>query len=146
MTGEPKIVRPYGDTTGDGMVQLSFTLPVGKDGRADGAALQLARKMGLDPATVVHSKAMGPDFTFFVVYGRVSHLVDLSQVEVVEREFPVLTAKEVNLAIRSRLRRKLVVVGATVGTDAHTVGLDAILNVKGFAGKRAWSTTARCAW
>ncbi|MDQ1689371.1 MAG: beta-lysine 5,6-aminomutase beta subunit [Frankiaceae bacterium] len=136
MTGEPKIVRPYGDTTGDGMVQLSFTLPVGKDGRADGAALQLARKMGLEPATVVHSKAMGPDFTFFVVYGRVSHLVDLSQVEVVEREFPVLTAKEVNLAIRSRLRRKLVVVGATVGTDAHTVGLDAILNVKGFAGEK----------
>jgi beta-lysine 5,6-aminomutase beta subunit len=29
-----------------------------------------------------------------------------------------------------------VVVGATVGTDAHTVGLDAILNVKGFAGEK----------
>ncbi|HVB27559.1 MAG TPA: cobalamin-dependent protein, partial [Mycobacteriales bacterium] len=37
---------------------------------------------------------------------------------------------------RSRLRRRLVVVGATVGTDAHTVGLDAILNVKGFAGEK----------
>jgi len=30
----------------------------------------------------------------------------------------------------------MVVVGATVGTDAHTVGLDAILNVKGFAGEK----------
>ncbi|MCA1822684.1 MAG: cobalamin B12-binding domain-containing protein [Frankia sp.] len=48
----------------------------------------------------------------------------------------MLTAKEVNLAIRSALRRKLVVVGATIGTDAHTVGLDAILNVKGFAGEK----------
>ena len=27
------------------------------------------RKMGLDPALLVHAKAMGPDFTFFVVYG-----------------------------------------------------------------------------
>jgi beta-lysine 5,6-aminomutase beta subunit len=134
MTGT--VVRPYGDTTGDGMVQLSFTLPVPHDARAEGAALQLAHKMGIDPAMVVHAKAMGPSFTFFVVYGRVGHLVDLAQVEVVEREYPLLSAKEVNLLIRSRLRRKLVVVGATVGTDAHTVGLDAILNVKGFAGEK----------
>ncbi len=27
------VVRPYGDTTGDGMVQTSFTLPVPHDGR-----------------------------------------------------------------------------------------------------------------
>jgi beta-lysine 5,6-aminomutase beta subunit len=26
------IVRPYGDTTGDGMVQLSFTLPISSTG------------------------------------------------------------------------------------------------------------------
>ena len=130
------VVRPYGDTTGDGMVQVSFTLPVPHDARAEGAAWQLATKMGLDPAMVVHAKAMGPSFTFFVVYGRVTHLVNLDEVEVVEREYPLLSAKEVNLAVRSRLRRKLVVVGATVGTDAHTVGLDAILNVKGFAGEK----------
>ena len=133
---QPTIIRPYGDTTGDGMVQLSFTLPVAHDKRAEGAALQLAQKMGLDPAMVVHAKAMGPDFTFFVVYGAVRHLVDLSGVAVAEREYPLLTAKEANTAIRARLRRKLVVVGACIGTDAHTVGIDAILNVKGFAGEK----------
>ena len=74
-------IRPYGDTTGDGMVQLSFTLPIPHDKRAEGAAVQLANKMGMDPALVVHSKAIGPDFTFFVVYGRVSHLVDTSKVD-----------------------------------------------------------------
>ena len=36
------IVRPYGDTTGDGMVQLSFTLPVPHSKVAEGAAVQLA--------------------------------------------------------------------------------------------------------
>ncbi len=138
MTG---IVRPYGDTTGDGRVQVSFTLPVpfgdeAERARAEGAALQLAGKMGLDPAMVVHAKGMGPDFTFFIVYGRVSHLVDLSAITVAEREFPVLPAAEVNLRIRSALGRKLVVVGACIGTDAHTVGIDAILNVKGHAGEK----------
>ena len=141
LTGAQGIVRPYGDTTGDGRVQVSFTLPVpfgdeAERARAEGAALQLAGKMGLDPAMVVHAKGMGPDFTFFIVYGRVSHLVDLSAITVAEREFPVLPAAEVNLRIRSALGRKLVVVGACIGTDAHTVGIDAILNVKGHAGEK----------
>ncbi len=130
------VVRPYGDTTGDGMVQVSFTLPLPHDKRAEGAAAQLAAKMGIEPALVVHAKAIGPDFTFFVVYGPVRHLVDVSAVQVIEREFPLLTAKEVNAAIKRRLRRKLVVVGACIGTDAHTVGIDAILNIKGFAGEK----------
>ena len=67
---------------------------------------------------------------------RCNHLVDTAKVEVVEREYPLLTAKEVNAAIKTRLRRKLVVVGACIGTDAHTVGIDAILNIKGFAGEK----------
>jgi beta-lysine 5,6-aminomutase beta subunit len=132
----PDIIRPYGDTTGDGMVQVSFTLPIPHDKRAEGAALQLAAKMGLKPALLVHAKAMGSDFTFFIVYGRVSHLVDLREVVVIEREFALLSAKDVNAAIKARLRRKLVVVGACIGTDAHTVGIDAILNIKGFAGEK----------
>ncbi len=130
------VVRPYGDTTGDGMVQVSFTLPLPHDKRAEGAALQLAGKMGIEPALLVHAKAIGPEFTFFVVYGSVTHLVDVSEVEVIEREFPLLTPKEVNAAVKKRLRRKLVVVGACIGTDAHTVGIDAILNIKGFAGEK----------
>jgi beta-lysine 5,6-aminomutase beta subunit len=130
------LVRPYGDTTGDGMVQVSFTLPLPHDKRAEGAALQLAAKMGLEPALLVHAKAMGPHFTFFVVYGSVTHLVDVREVEVVEREFPLLNGREINAEIKKRLRRKLVVVGACIGTDAHTVGIDAILNIKGFAGEK----------
>jgi beta-lysine 5,6-aminomutase beta subunit len=133
---EGKLIRPYGDTTGDGMVQLSFTLPIPHDKVADGAAVQLANKMGLDPALVVHSKPMGEGFTFFVVYGRVHHLVDLSRVKVVERDYPLLTPREVNAAVKRALRRRLVVVGGCVGTDAHTVGIDAILNIKGFAGEK----------
>jgi len=122
------------------MVQVSFTLPLSYQGAqakvAEGAAAQLANKMGIDPALVVHAKAMGPDHTFFVVYGRVSHLVDTAKVTVVERDYPLLTPKEVNLAIRKGLRRRLVVVGGCIGTDAHTVGIDAIMNIKGFAGEK----------
>ncbi len=133
---ESHIIRPYGDATGDGQVQVSFTLPVVHDKRAEGAALQLAGKMGLEPAMVVHAKAMGPHFTFFVVYGRCSHLVDLDKVVVIEREFPLLSPKEVGTSVKRTLQRPLVVIGACIGTDAHTVGIDAILNIKGWAGEK----------
>ena len=79
---------------------------------------------------------MGEGFTFFVVYGSSTHLVNLDDVHVTPREYPLLSAKEVNLAIKKTLRRRLVVVGACIGTDAHTVGIDAILNIKGFAGEK----------
>ncbi|SMC59691.1 OAM dimerization domain-containing protein [Lentzea albidocapillata] len=136
MADAKRYVRPYGDTTGDGMIQTSFTLPIPFGPKADGAALQLANKMGMDPAMVVHSNPIGDDFTFFVVYGSVKHLVDLDEVKVVEREYPLLSPAEVNSALKKVLRRKLVVVGGCIGTDAHTVGIDAILNIKGFAGEK----------
>ncbi|MGH8966379.1 MAG: OAM dimerization domain-containing protein [Actinomycetes bacterium] len=129
-------MRPYGDTTGDGMVQTSFTLPVPPGPKAEGAATQLANKMGIEPAMVVHSHGIGGDFTFFVVYGSVNHVVDLDAVTVVEREYPLLSPAEVNGEVRKTLRRKMVIVGGCIGTDAHTVGIDAILNIKGFAGEK----------
>ena len=53
-----------------------------------------------------------------------------------ERAYPLLSSSEINGAIRAGLNRKMVVLGACIGTDAHTVGIDAILNVKGFAGEK----------
>jgi beta-lysine 5,6-aminomutase beta subunit len=130
MTG----VKPYGDSTDDGLVQLSFTLPLAESERTRQAALEFARKMGLERAQVVHMKAMGPDFTFFIVYGATQHSVDPDELVVPEREFAVLSYQEINRVLRETLKRQLVVVGACTGTDAHTVGLDAILSMKGFAG------------
>ena len=127
-------IRPYGDTTGDGMMQLSFTLPMEASDRARAAALELASKMGFERAQVVHMKAMGADYTFFVVYGATKLSVDPDALVVEERDFDLLSYAQVNLVIRERLKRPLVVVGACTGTDAHTVGLDAILSMKGFAG------------
>ncbi len=127
-------VRPYGDATGDGLVQLSFTLPLADSPRAHQAAVELARKMGFERPQLVHAKPMGPDFTFFILYGATTHHVDPDELVVEEHGFPLYAFAEVNQLIRERLKRQLVVVGACTGTDAHTVGLDAILSMKGFAG------------
>ena len=41
---------------------------------------------------------------------------------------------EINGLIERGLGRRIVVVGAAIESDAHTVGIDAIMNPKGFAG------------
>ncbi len=129
-------IRPYGDATDDGLVQVSFALPIAAGDHARQVAKELAAKMGLRHIQVVHMKPMGPSFTYFVVYGASIHSIDPASVAVQEREWPELTETEVNRLIRERLKRRLTVVGACTGSDAHTVGLDAILSMKGFAGDK----------
>jgi beta-lysine 5,6-aminomutase beta subunit len=133
-SAEARPIKPYGDSKNDGLVQVSFTLPMPESERALAAAMDLATKMGLKRAQVVHHKAMGPDFTFFIVYGAVEHWISPHELEIEERDFPTFSYADVNRIIREHLKRQLVVVGACTGTDAHTVGLDAILSMKGFAG------------
>jgi beta-lysine 5,6-aminomutase beta subunit len=128
-------IKPYGDWTDDGKVQLSFTLPIVEGVRARRAALALAEKMGFNRPMVVHMKGMG-EYTFFVLYGETTHTVDPDVLEVGNRGFPLMSPEKVNLLIREKLKRQLVVAGACTGTDAHTVGLDAILSMKGFAGDK----------
>ena len=41
---------------------------------------------------------------------------------------------ELNALIKKKVGRRIVVFGACTGTDTHTVGIDAILNMKGYAG------------
>jgi len=132
----PQPIRAYGDRMGDGAVQLSFTLPVPASGRAKEAARQYAESLGLKHVLVATMEKAGDGFTFFVVYARSETTIDFAEVEVPEVTSPEWTPKEINTLVKDKLGRRVVVVGACTGSDAHTVGIDAILNMKGFAGDK----------
>ncbi|NLE69971.1 MAG: hypothetical protein GX611_07260, partial [Clostridiales bacterium] len=127
-------IRPYGDTQNDGKVQLSFTLPVNGGAHGMACAKDLARQMGMPNPEVVHCEQMGEGFSMYVVYGMVPFGVDPDTVKVAEVESPVMSMGEIEVMIRDQLGREVVFVGASTGTDAHTVGIDAIMNMKGYAG------------
>ena len=133
-TPDLKRLKSYGDHMGDGAIQLSFTLPVAPSAEAKEAAKLYAEKMGLERVLVACAESIGPHFTFFVVYGYSIHSVDFTRVRVKKAEFEKLEYEEIDQLIREKIKRKVVIVGATTGSDAHTVGIDAILNRKGFAG------------
>ena len=128
-------VRAYGDDLDDGQVQTSFSLPVPYGDEANEAAKQLAMKMGLEEPMIYHSHDLGEGYTFFIVYGKCRHSVDFTRIEV-----PKITSKRrsfyaINQEIEDTFGRKLRIIGGCTGTDAHTVGIDAIMNMKGYAGE-----------
>lgn len=128
------LVKPYGDTLDDGAVQLSFTLPVPWNEAADEAARQLVGKMGFTDVAVVEGRAIASGFSFFVVYARTTAAIDVSAVQAPSATRESLSMEQVDELIAKRVGRKVKVVGACIGTDAHTVGIDAILNMKGYKG------------
>ncbi len=128
------VVKPYGDTQDDGKVQLSFTLPLEWSEAADEVARQLAGKMGLRDVQVVDGRRIATGFSFFVVYGSTTHGVDADAVKVPSAREHAMSMEEVDAFVAERIGRKIRVAGACIGTDAHTVGIDAILNMKGYKG------------
>lgn len=127
-------VRPYGDTLDDGRLQMSFTLPVPHGPEAVEAARQVVREMGLEDPQVYHSKDLGDGYSFFVVYGTFTKAIDYTAIKVAKVESPKMDFYEINDFIRAEIGRKITILGACTGTDAHSVGIDAIMNMKGYSG------------
>ena len=127
-------IRPYGDTRDDGIIQFSFTLPLAYSIKAPDVGKQFLEKLGFSEVSIADCTAIDPQFTFFVAYGRTKVGIDPDQVKGDYLEVEVMDYYKVNGFIKDHLGRKLVVVGAAIESDAHTVGIDAILNMKGFAG------------
>jgi len=130
------ILRAYGDREGDGMVQMSFVLPLPPSARAREAAKRFAEQHGLGEPLVATMEACAEGYAYFVVYGHSRHTVDAAVIDVPEVRTEALSREEIEHRIKARLARKIVVVGACTGSDAHTVGIDAILNYKGYAGDK----------
>lgn len=127
-------VKPYGDTMNDGMMQFSFTLPIPRGDEGKEAARQLLLKMGIEEPQVVDAKDLGVGYTMFTMYGKCQQTVDYTSIHVPKVESDVMDKYGVEDFIKDNIKRDIVIVGACTGTDAHTVGIDAIMNMKGFAG------------
>jgi beta-lysine 5,6-aminomutase beta subunit len=129
-------VRPYADHLGDGLVQTSFTLPVPYGPPARKAAEALALKMGLDQPEVVHYEGITEGYTYFVLFGKCTHTVDYAELSLGVLDVTYMNETQVEKFAAEHIGRRIVVVGASTGTDTHSVGIDALLNLKGFHGHK----------
>ncbi|MDY0152660.1 MAG: OAM dimerization domain-containing protein [Candidatus Cloacimonas sp.] len=126
------VIRPYGDTLNDGKMQLSFSLPVSADALGKEAARLLLLQMGYDAAEITGMRDLREGFTHFIAYAVTSCGIDKSKIKVKVVETEVMDMEATDAYIQQHLGRKLTVVGACIESDAHTVGIDAIMNMKGY--------------
>lgn len=129
-----QIIRPYGDRLDDGVMQISFVLPVAPSERAKEAARMLLEKQGFVDILLAHMEEAGEGYSFFVGYVKTQLQIDFASIQVEEVEIQKMGMAELDDAIERKLGRKIVVVGGCTGTDAHSVGIDAIMNMKGYDG------------
>jgi beta-lysine 5,6-aminomutase beta subunit len=127
-------VKPYADHLGDGIVQFSFTLPVPYGLAARKAAQELAAKMGFEHPEVVHYQSLTPGYTYFVMFGECSTTVDYASLSDEGFDIEYMNEDEIEAFAGEHIGRPIVIVGAATGTDTHSVGIDAMLNLKGFHG------------
>ncbi len=115
-------------------MQLSFTLPVPHGLAARRAAQELALKMGFEQPEVVHYQRLTEGYTYFVMFASCQQTVDYASLSSEGFDIEYMTEDEIEDFAERELGRKIVVVGASTGTDTHSVGIDAMLNLKGFHG------------
>lgn len=127
-------VKPYADHLGDGLVQMSFTLPAPYSLAARRAALELASKMGFSEPEVVHYEQLTEGYTYFVMFGRCTQTVDFQALQGEGFDIEYMSEDEIEAFAHEHLGRRIVVVGASTGSDTHSVGIDAMLNLKGYHG------------
>jgi beta-lysine 5,6-aminomutase beta subunit len=122
------MIRPYGDHENDGMVELRFTLPCDKQS----AARRIAEMMGLENVEIIDAKRLTGLHSHFTIFAVCPHSVN--EKDLPAEPDPQWLEKDRIEELAESIGRPIVVVGASTGTDTHSVGLDAICNLKGWNG------------
>ncbi|MCI5722248.1 MAG: cobalamin-dependent protein, partial [Firmicutes bacterium] len=107
-------------------------VPYGEE--AEECAKQYAKKLGLEEPNVCYYCELTEGYTFFNIYGSASATIDYTAIKVPKVEGTVMDRVECGEWIGENIGRDIVVVGASIESDAHTVGIDAIIQMKGFHG------------
>lgn len=119
-------LKPEVEWLGDGWVNTTIFLPTNET-VAEVAALEIAEKMGLKNAEVIHREVMHPaEGTLIEVKGQVDFDIDMDELDIPEKEEP-LPYDELRSYVDDNPMK---VVAATVGEDEHSVGMREIIDIK----------------
>lgn len=127
-----ELIRPYGDTLNDGKIQFSFSLPLPPNETGKEAARLILKKLGLEDIEICGMRDLKAGFTQFIAYASTTAGIDPAEIKVKTVDTPVMDMEATDEFIAANLGREITVVGACIESDAHTVGIDAIMNMKGY--------------
>src|SRR5665647_1893139 len=97
------LVRPYGDTRDDGIIQFSFTLPIAYSVKAADVGKQFLQKLGFHTVGIAECKSIDPEYTFYVAYGRTDTGIDPDEVKGDYLEVEEMDYHAINALIKEKL-------------------------------------------
>ncbi|HSL48462.1 MAG TPA: D-ornithine 4,5-aminomutase subunit OraE [Candidatus Deferrimicrobiaceae bacterium] len=120
------VLRPEVEKHGDGVVCVTVFVPA-TPRVAEAAALEMARRMGLEKPEVISRRLLHPaEGSVFEIRGVLDVAIRIADLRLPPGEAP-LPDEEIEAWVRPR---GIHVVAATVGEDEHSVGLHEILDLK----------------
>jgi len=123
---DSSLIKPEVQWLGDGVVVIDLTLPISSD-YAISAALEIAKRMNLSDAEVIHIEILHPaEATRIQVKGTVNFDIDLNTLTLPKKP-ELLTDQEIRDYVSLH---PLTIVAGTVGEDEHSVGLREIIDIK----------------
>ena len=120
------VLKPEAEWAGDGIATLTFLLPISSD-IAEFAALDIARRLGMDEAEVINMQVMHPsEGTLIELKGKIGFTINPQDLKIPPRE-EVLSEDTIRQEV---FKTPFKVVAGTVGEDEHSVGMREILDIK----------------
>lgn len=120
------LLKPEAEWAGDGVALVQLMIPDNPD-IAREAALEMARRMGLEDPQVVNLQVLQQAEGCFVeVKGHVGFTIDKTTLTIPEKH-ELLPEEELRAAVAEN---QITVVAGTVGEDEHSVGMREILDIK----------------
>ena len=120
------LLRPEAEWAGDGVALVEMMIPDRAEIAVE-AALEMARRMGLNDPEVINLQVLQPAEGCFVeVKGHVGFDVDKTTL-VIPEKIELLPEAELRQAVADH---DISVVAGTVGEDEHSVGMREILDIK----------------
>ncbi len=120
------LIKPEVEWLGDGVVVIDLTLPTSVK-YAEAASLEIAKKMNLLEAEVIHREILHPaEATRIQIKGKVNFDIDLSKLTL-PVEPDILSDREIREYVENN---PMTIVAGTVGEDEHSVGLREIIDIK----------------
>ncbi len=121
-----KLLKPEVQWAGDGYLMVTAFIPA-EERVAEFAALEIAKRMNLKDAEVIHKQVMqDAEGTLVEFKGMVDFDIDPGKLEI-PPWVDVMSEDEIRSYVKAH---GLIVVAATVGEDEHSVGMREIVDIK----------------
>lgn len=119
-------IKPEMEWLGDGIILITLFIPI-DERRAEFAAIEIGKKMGLKDVEVIHKEIMQQaEGTRIELKGRVDFSIDIDKL-VIPSAPEVMSDSELRKSIEEKPMK---IVAATIGEDEHSVGLREIIDIK----------------